>query len=124
MASARGQCVTTVNAGEIRANGRLIDRNATVQAKAQARWLYNFFGECDIKKFVQPVVVFPGWYVEKFDMKAAGVWVLEPKSLEAFWNSSRIISHRTPFERWPRHLAVSYGRVTALSSEIAAKFPR
>jgi hypothetical protein len=32
----------------------------------------------------QPVVVFPGWFVERFDMKALGVWVLEPKALDAF----------------------------------------
>jgi len=27
---------------------------------------------------------FPGWFVEPFDMKAAGVWVLEPKALDKF----------------------------------------
>lgn len=57
---------------------------ALVQAKAQARWLHQFFAESDFKIFVQPVVVFPGWYVQKFDMKATGVWVLEPKCLEGF----------------------------------------
>ena len=74
----------SVDEGGIQANGRPIERNAIVQAKAQARWLHNFFAESDFKAFVQPVVVFPGWYVEKFDMKATGAWVLEPKSLEGF----------------------------------------
>ena len=80
----RGPCTITVSDSGIQANGRTIERNALVQAKAQARWLHNFLGESDFKAFVQPVVVFPGWYIEKFDMKAAGVWVLEPKGLGAF----------------------------------------
>jgi hypothetical protein len=80
----RGSCTIAVGDDGVRANGRLIERDALVQARAQARWLHNFLGESDFKAFVQPVVVFPGWYVEKFDMKRAGVWVLEPKALGAF----------------------------------------
>jgi hypothetical protein len=37
------------------------------------------------------VVVFPGWFVEKFDMKAAGAWVLEPKALDAFIDNQPIV---------------------------------
>ena len=33
---------------------------------------------------MQPVVVFPGWYVAPFDMKGVGVWVLEPNGLDGF----------------------------------------
>lgn len=80
----RGACTITVSDGVVKANGRTIERDPLVQAKAQARWLHNFLAESELKAFVQPVVVFPGWYVERFDMKAAGVWVLEPKALGAF----------------------------------------
>jgi hypothetical protein len=62
----------------------VLERNPIVQAKAQARWLHNFLREAGYAQYVQPVVVFPGWYVERFDMKALGVWVLEPKALDAF----------------------------------------
>lgn len=34
--------------------------------------------------FVQPVVVFPGWFIEPFDTKAVGAWVLEPKALDSY----------------------------------------
>ena len=34
--------------------------------------------------YVQPVVVFPGWFIEPFNMKAAGTWVLETKALSKF----------------------------------------
>jgi hypothetical protein len=33
---------------------------------------------------VQPVVVFPGWFIEPTDFSKLGVWVLEPKALPSF----------------------------------------
>jgi hypothetical protein len=87
----RGECRITVAADGIRANGRPLDRNPILQAKAQARWLYDFLGESGFKHFVRPVVVFPGWFVERFDMKALGVWVLEPKALDAFIEQEPVV---------------------------------
>lgn len=80
----RGQCKITVVNGLIRANDHTLDRDPMVQAKAQAGWLKHFLAENQIKTSVQPVVVFPGWFVEPFDMKAAGAWVLEVKALNKF----------------------------------------
>ena len=67
----RGECKITVIDSRIASNGNVMDRDPITQAKAQARWLYNFLSETQFKCFVQPVVVFPGWYVEPFDMKAS-----------------------------------------------------
>ena len=80
----RGACSITLSDGRLLANGRPLDRDPITQAKAEARWLYNFLAESRFRQFVQPVVVLPGWYVEKVDMKALGAWVLEPKALDAF----------------------------------------
>jgi len=80
----RGECKARVNEDGIRLNGHLMSRNPLVQAKAQARWLHSFFREAQFAPFVQPVVVIPGWFIEPFDMRAVGVWVLEPKALDAF----------------------------------------
>ncbi len=80
----RGECKVRVVDGKVLVNGMEMSRNPVVQSKAQARWLSTFFGESQFKTFVQPVVVFPGWYVEPFDMKREGVWVLEPKALDRF----------------------------------------
>jgi hypothetical protein len=87
----RGQASIRFADGRLLADGRPLERDPIVQAKAEARWLYNFFAESQFKRFVQPVVVFPGWFVEKFDMKAAGVWVLEPKALDAFIDNEPIV---------------------------------
>ena len=80
----RGECKVRVVEGKVLVNGTEMSRNPIVQAKAQARWLSGFLGEAQFKAFVQPVVVFPGWFVEPFDMKREGVWVLEPKALDRF----------------------------------------
>jgi hypothetical protein len=80
----KGQCVIKVAPDGIDANGRRLDRNPIVQAKAQAGWLKNYFGEAGFKPSIQPVVVFPGWFVDQqFDRAAVGAWVLEPKMLDA-----------------------------------------
>lgn len=80
----RGECRIVVAADGIAANGQMLTRNPIVQAKAQAGWLKNFYGEVGSKVSVQPIVVFPGWFVEKFDHRALGVWVMEPKALDSF----------------------------------------
>lgn len=80
----RGPCRITVEGSLIRANGRALDRDPITQAKAQAGWLRHFLAESQFNVFVQPVVVFPGWFVEPFDIKTAGAWVLEPKALSKF----------------------------------------
>lgn len=80
----RGDCKVSVQDGVVRANGLVLDRNPIVQAKAQAGWLRHFLAESQFNVPVWPVVVFPGWFVEPFDMKAAGVWVLEVKALSKF----------------------------------------
>lgn len=80
----RGECKVTVVDGVVRANGLVIDRNPIVQAKAQAGWLRNFLAESQFNVRVWPVVVFPGWFVERFDSQATGAWVLEVKALSKF----------------------------------------
>lgn len=80
----RGECKVTVVDGVVRANGFVIERNPIVQAKAQAGWLRSFLAESQFNVRVWPVVVFPGWFVERFDYQAAGAWVLEVKALSKF----------------------------------------
>lgn len=85
----RGECKITYDETGVRANGRLLERNPIVQAQAQARWLHNFLLESQFKCFVQPVVVFPGWFVQAPDKKSTDVWLLEPKAVDAFVERQR-----------------------------------
>ncbi|MGB5733125.1 MAG: nuclease-related domain-containing protein [Thiohalocapsa sp.] len=66
-------------------NGRRMDRDPIGQAKAQAAWLSRTLKESTGRDYrVQPVVAFPGWFVERACQRVAGVWVLEPKALPSF----------------------------------------
>lgn len=77
----------------------------------ETRSPFDFLAQAQVKRFVQPVVVFSGWSVDKFDMKALGVWVLEPKAPEAFIDNP------------PHALSPEEGRAmaSALSSDIRSQ---
>lgn len=61
------------------------DRDPINQARAQAAWLRSVLADSTGKTFnVRPVVLFPGWFVEKPPNVRSDVWVLEPKALPAF----------------------------------------
>lgn len=57
-----------------------------VQVQAATKWLKEVLLESTGKEyFVQPVILFPGWYVESTkEGKESGVWVLNPKALPIF----------------------------------------
>jgi hypothetical protein len=61
------------------------DRDPLIQAKAQARWMKAQLSESTGRRLeVQPVVVFPGWYVDAAPGSQQEVWVMEPKGLPVF----------------------------------------
>lgn len=61
------------------------DRDPIVQAKAQARWLRDLIRDSTGRSIrVQPIVVFPGWFVEQPEPPTKHeVWVLNPRQLPA-----------------------------------------
>jgi hypothetical protein len=67
----------------IRVDGVGMDRDPLVQARAQASWVKRALEDLTGERFpVRPVVVFPGWFVERSREAARSeVWVLEPKEL-------------------------------------------
>jgi hypothetical protein len=63
-----------------------LERDPLVQARAQASWLRRTLEELTGRSYpVRPVVVFPGWFVERTVSAAQhDVWVLEPKELRGW----------------------------------------
>ena len=60
------------------------DRDPVVQAKAQAKWLFELLKLSTGKGiFVKPVVIYPGWWVEN-KVRDADVWVINEKALASF----------------------------------------
>jgi nuclease-like protein len=57
------------------------DRDAIQQAMTQARWVADLVSDSSGRNvFVRPVMLFPGWLVERIAKKTS-VWVLNPRTL-------------------------------------------
>lgn len=79
----RGNPTIHYDGSQVRIGAFTPDRNPVTQAAAQASWLRRVLAESTGKTFtVQPVVVFPGWFVEGPKNGSAKVWVIEPKMLQ------------------------------------------
>ncbi len=85
----QGKAEIVVSDGRIMANGREMERNPIDQAIAISQWLRTELETSTGKRYpVQPVIVFPGWFVQRVKQGAAkGAWVLNPKALPAFIGS-------------------------------------
>lgn len=87
---AKGEARIRYDGETLTAAGHTPDRDPIIQAKAQARWLAELLRESTGRRLgVQPVVVFPGWFVEAAPGSHLSVWVLEPKGLPAFLSRER-----------------------------------
>jgi len=81
-----GDARVRFDGSKLEVDSHALDRDPLVQARAQAAWVRRTLEELTGKSFpVRPVVVFPGWYVERSPVAAKGdVWVLEPKELRGW----------------------------------------
>jgi hypothetical protein len=82
----RGEAKVLYDGKRILVNGIEMDRDPIIQTKAQANWLKTVLRESTGKNYpVQPVILFPGWFVESQISQSSGpAWVLNPKALPAF----------------------------------------
>jgi hypothetical protein len=80
----RGECRISYDGEKVTVNGFTPDRDPVVQARAEAKWVSDLVAKSTGKKFfVQPVVIYPGWFVEK-TCQHPEVWVLNEKALPSF----------------------------------------
>jgi len=79
----RSDSIVHYDGRRVLVDGRAPDRDPIRQVTAAAKWLSSQIAESTGKHFwVRPVVVYPGWYIERSpDARGAPVWVLEPKAL-------------------------------------------
>jgi hypothetical protein len=82
---AKGEAKITFDGRAILRGTYKPDRDPIIQASAQRGWLRELLKESTGREFpVWPVIVFPGWFVEKTGQGKKPLWVLEPKALPAF----------------------------------------
>jgi len=79
----KGQCKILYNGLAVSTNSRDYDESPIIQAKAQAKQLKRLLKEETGKDYpVQPVVVYPGWFIEEATtIEDADVWVMTPTGL-------------------------------------------
>jgi Nuclease-related domain len=77
--------------GKLYCEGRPLAGDDLGQAKAEARWLEELLQRLLLEHIpVQPVVVFPGWFIECAKPYELPVWVCNPKGLPIFIRNSRL----------------------------------
>jgi hypothetical protein len=82
------------------------ERNAVVQAKAQASWLRELLSESTGRKLrVRPVILFPGWYVQHAAGAKRDVWVLNPKALGDFLDHEEQVMSEADVKLASTHLS-------------------
>lgn len=71
-----------VEGSRILLGGKPVEPNPVEQAKANAAWVREFLARSTGRQFkVEPVLIFPGWWVE-FTQKPNGLFVMNEKGLE------------------------------------------
>ncbi len=87
---AEGKATVYFDGNAVSVNGYKPERDPITQAIAQANWLSQFVKESTGHTHaVKPVVVFPGWFVcSGPEAKRSKVWVINPKGLPKFMESS------------------------------------
>ena len=79
----KGLCIVEVQQNRLTVNGAVPERDPLIQAKAQGRWLQELLSASTGEKFkVQPVVIYPGWYIRNLANETS-VWVLNEQLLES-----------------------------------------
>jgi hypothetical protein len=89
---AAGEAKIMFDGEALKVGGFMPDRDAIVQAKAQAGWLRQIITESTGKKMrTHPIVVFPGWFIEQEKGAFLEIWVLEPKALPSFLDHEPVV---------------------------------
>jgi hypothetical protein len=85
----RGGVRVVFDGETIRVNGFKPDRDPVIQVKAEAKWMSDLIEKSTGKRFhVQPVLVYPGWYVE-MPSPAPQVWALNEQVAPTFISNAR-----------------------------------
>ena len=85
----RGDCRVSYDGEKVAVNGFTPDRDPVVQARAEAKWMSDLIEQSTGKRFfVQPVVLYPGWYVDS-NCQRPEVWVLDETVIPTFIKNAR-----------------------------------
>lgn len=73
-------------------NGVSYGDDIIIQVKAEKKWLTDLIEELTARKYpVQPILVFPGWFVRMHNAFSSGISALNPDNLPVFLNNKQEI---------------------------------
>jgi len=85
----KGACNVKYDGEHVTVNGATPDRDPVVQAKCEAKWVSDLLEQSTGRRFfVQPIVLYPGWYVETTKPNV-DVWVLNDQAVPTFIKNTR-----------------------------------
>ena len=85
----KGMCNVKYDGEKVTVNGATPERDPIVQAKAEAKWVSDLLEQSTGRRFfVQPIVLYPGWYVETTKPNV-DVWVLNDQGMPTFIRNAR-----------------------------------
>jgi hypothetical protein len=85
----KGACNVKYDGEKVMVNGATPDRDPVVQAKCEAKWVSDLLEQSTGRRFfVQPIVLYPGWFVETTKPNV-DVWVVNDTVVPTFIKNAR-----------------------------------
>lgn len=86
----KGKTEILFNGKELLFNGVSYGDDIIIQVKAEKKWLSDLIEELTARKYpVQPILVFPGWFVKMENAFSSGISALNPDNLHVFLNNKK-----------------------------------
>jgi len=103
---AKGKTEILFDGKQLYYNGVNHGDKIVIQVKAETKWLFELIEELTAKKFpIQPVVVFPGWFVKMTNANDSGIWACNPKGLPSFLKNQKEIMSLEDVQLVSNHLS-------------------
>jgi len=101
----KGKTEIEFNGKALSVNNKFIGNDIVIQVTAGSKWLSSLIEDLTAKKIVvQPVVVFPGWYVKMTNEYKSNIWMVNPKNLGSFINKKNEVLSEEDVKLISNHL--------------------
>lgn len=103
---AKGNAEIVFTGKQLLFNGKNYGDRIIIQVKAETKWLSELIEELTARKLsIQPVIVFPGWYVKMTNTNDSGIWACNPRGLPTFLNNAQEIMSLEDVQLVSNHLS-------------------
>ncbi|MFA5214532.1 nuclease-related domain-containing protein [Sulfuricurvum sp.] len=102
----KGKTEILFNGEQLLFNGVSYGDDVIIQIKAEKKWLSDLIEELTARKYpVQPILVFPGWFVKMQNAFSSGISALNPDNLHVFLNNKQEVMSLEDVQLVSNHLS-------------------